>query len=133
MHRHLVLTALLGAACLACDTMIADRWVIRTPADHDGQSASAQEILATARVAFNDCGLAEANSKLIGDTLAWRDPEKLPGLHVMVHPASEGPRVTLAQDLYGPIGPTDAYRCVQKSLSSRLQGRYGKGGVRLES
>ena len=132
MSRRRVIAVWFATACLACDTMIADRWVIRSAADQSGQSPSASEILATARVALDDCALA-ANAKIIGDTLVWRDPEKPPGLHVMVRPSSDGLRVTLAQDLYGPVGPTDAYRCVQKSLRSRLEARYGKGDVRLES
>ena len=68
------------------------------------------------------------------DTLHWRNPKKPPGLHVMVHSAAEGFQVTLAQDLYGPVGPTDAYRCVQKSLTLwRLNDHYGKEDMRMKS
>jgi len=68
-----------------------------------------------------------------GDELHWRNPKRPPGLHVMVHVADEGLLVTLAHDLFGPIGPTHAYRCVTKSLRRRLQERYGNEGVRVKS
>ena len=118
--------SLLGVAFAGCDTLIADRMVIRTPADQLGQLSSTPDILAAARMALNDCGLAESDTKAIGNTLAWRDPRKPPGFRVMVHPVDDGLRVTLAQDLHGPIGPTDSYGCVRKSLRSRLEERYGK-------
>jgi hypothetical protein len=52
---------------------------------------------------------------------------------VTVHAADEGLVVTLAQDIFGPIGLTDAYHCVEKSLRRRLQERYGNEGVRTKS
>jgi len=51
----------------------------------------------------------------------------------MVHRAGDDVRVTLAQDLFGPSGPTDGYRCVRKTLRRRLEERCGKDRVRLES
>jgi hypothetical protein len=39
--------------------------------------------------------------------------------------------VRLEQGLYGPVGPTDTYKCVRKALRKRLEERYGKERVRL--
>jgi hypothetical protein len=133
MTVRLGVIPVLALTLSACDTMIADRFVIRAPVTHPSPAASAGDILATTRVAFGDCGLAEADVTDFGDSLHWRSPKKPPGLHVMVHSAAEGLQVTLAQDLFGPIGPTDAYRCVKKSLRRRLEDRYGKEGVRMRS
>jgi hypothetical protein len=124
--------AVLVVGLTGCDTLIADRWVIRTTADHSSVPGSTSQVLATAHLALGDCGLVDGDSKVIGDTLLYRDPQKPPGLHVTVYPADEGFRVTLAQDLYGPIGPTDAYRCVREALRVRLQMQYGQKSVRLE-
>jgi hypothetical protein len=75
-------------------------------------------VLATTRIAFGDCGLAQGDITDFADELHWRNPKRPPGLHVMVHAADEGLLVTLAQDLFGPIGPPDAYRCAKKSLTA---------------
>jgi len=133
MTVRLGILPLLALTLSACDTMIADRFVIRAPITHPSPAASAGDILGTTRVAFGDCGLADADVADFGDSLHWRNPRKPPGFHVMVHSAADGLQVTLAQDLYGPVGPTDAYRCVQKSLRRRLEDRYGKEGVRMRS
>src|SRR5262245_16260998 len=68
----------------ACDTLIAHRMIIRTPADDLLTPVTTAEVLATTRSALGDCGLVEPNIKDFGDTLHWRDPKHPPGLHVMV-------------------------------------------------
>jgi hypothetical protein len=117
----------------ACDTMIADRMIIRTTAQGSGAAPSTSELLATSRDAFTECRLPEGEVTSYRDTLHWRNPNHPPGLHVMIHPAGGDLRVTLAQDLYGPIGATDAYRCVRKTLRRRLEERFGKDRVRLDT
>src|SRR5260221_59041 len=119
MIRRVAVFSVIALALAGCDTMIADRMIIRTVASQTSAAASASDVLATTKVAFGDCGLAEADITDFHDAVHWRSPKRPPGLHVMIHPADEGFRVTLAQDLYGPIGPTDAYRCVKKSLRRR--------------
>jgi hypothetical protein len=133
MIGRVVIVPAIALALSACDTMIADRMIIRTPPTRLSSAASVGDVLATTRVAFGDCRLAEAEVTDLRDALHWTNPKRLPGLHVMVHPADEGLRVTLTQDLFGPIGPTEAYRCVKKSLRRRLQERYSNEGVRMES
>jgi hypothetical protein len=133
MIVRLAISALLTLGLGACDTMIADRMIIRTPAEQSAPAPSTPEVLTVTRTALNDCGLAEADISEHRDTLHWKNPKGPPGLHVMLHPVGDGLRVTLAQDLYGPIGPTDAYRCVRKTLRRRLEERYSKERVRLES
>jgi len=113
--------------------MIADRIVVRTPADQSATAPSASELLVTTRVALSDCGLAASDISAHRDTLHWTNPKRPPGLHVMAHTVGDGLRVTLAQDLYGPIGPTDAYKCVRKKLRRRLEERFGKDRVLLKS
>jgi hypothetical protein len=125
--------ASLGLVLGACDTMISDRMVIRTPAHGAGAAPSTSDLLSTSRDALTDCRLAEADITVYRDTLHWRNPKHPPGLHVMIHPVGDGLRVTLSQDLYGPIGPTDAYRCVKKSLRRRLEERFGKDRVSLNT
>ena len=64
----------------ACDTMIADRFVIRTPpVTHPSPAISAGDILATTRVAFSDCGLADADVTDFRDALHWRHPKRPQG------------------------------------------------------
>src|SRR5262245_48195060 len=137
MMVRLAISALLTVALSACDTMIADRWVIQGPAKLPSGEAipapSAQDVLTDTRVAIDDCGLGGGKIMSDQDTLAWRDPNRPPGFHVMVHAGGDGLKVTLAQDLYGPIGPTDAYSCVKKTLRKRLEQRYGTEGVRVDS
>lgn len=133
MTVRLGVLPVLALTLSSCDTMIADRFVIRAPVTHPSPAISAGDILATTRVAFGDCGLADADVTDFRDSLRWRNPKKPPGLQVMVRSAAEGVEVTLAQDLLGPIGPTDAYRCVQKSMRRRLEDRYGKEDVRTRS
>ncbi len=133
MIGRLAILSVLALALWRCDTMIADRLLIRAPAAPPNPTASTGDVLAATRIAFGDCGLAQADITNFGDELHWRNPKRPPGLHVMVHAADEGLLVTLAQDLFGPIGPTDAYRCVKKSLRRRLQERYGNESVRVTS
>ena len=92
-------SCLLTCMLLACDTMIADRMIVRTPADMSGTALSSAELLATTRVALDDCGLLEADISAHRDTLHWRNPKRPPGLHVMIHTVDDGLRITLAQDL----------------------------------
>ena len=122
-----------GLALSACDTMIADRMMIRTPSQSAGAPPSSAQLLATSRDVLMDCGLAEADITSFRDALHWRNPKRPPGLHIMVDRAGDDVGLTLAQDLYGPIGPTDAYQCVKKTLRRRLEDRFGKDRVRLES
>jgi len=123
----------LGLALSGCDTMIADRMIIRAPSQAAGAPLSTAELLTASRDALMDCRFAEADITSLGDTLHWTNPKRPPGLHIMVHRAGDDVRVTLAQDLFGPIGPTDGYRCVRKTLRRRLEERCGKDRVRLES
>jgi hypothetical protein len=133
MMRRVAKLVFVGLAMGACDTMIADRMVIRTPSGTGTASPSTAELLTTSRAAFKDCSFAETDIRSFGDALHWTNPKHPPGLHVMVHRADDGVRITLAQDLHGPIGPTEAYRCVSKALRRRLKERFGMESVRLES
>jgi hypothetical protein len=122
----------LGLAVVACDTMIADRLVIRAPVP--GASAPpSMDLLDGPREALVKCNLAEADMTSFGDALHWRNPNHPPGLHIMVHRSGDEVTVTLAQDLYGPIGPTDAYQCVRQTLRRALEDRFGKERVRVKS
>jgi hypothetical protein len=61
----------------------------------------------------------------------WRlKGDKPPGLTVTVQRVGEEVRVRLAQDLYGPTGPTDKYKAVKAALRQGLRGRFGKDSVR---
>jgi hypothetical protein len=133
MMERVAMLVSLGLALGACDTMIADRMIIRTPSERAAAPPSTAELLTTSRDALADCRFADADITSLGDTLHWSNPKRPPGLHIMVHRTGDDVRVTLAQDLYGPIGPTDAYRCVRKTLRRRLEKRFGKDRVRLKS
>jgi len=125
MERRLgVLLSVIALAVAACDTLIADRMTIR--ATPPAPAPSAADVLEAARGALDDCGLAraETQTRIDSDSLHWRNPKQPPGFHVMVHPEGDALGVTVAQDLFGPIGPTDAYRCVTKKLRGRLKQHY---------
>ncbi len=113
--------------------MLADRIVIRTSAQYPGPGATRPELFSTMRAAMTECSLPDTQIEAHSATLHWRDPKRLPGLHLMIHDSGDDLRVTLAQDLYGPVGPTDAYQCVQKALRRQLLERFGKDRVHLES
>jgi hypothetical protein len=82
--------------------------------------------------AFLQCGIRDADLARDADTWLWRNPAGPPGLHVMVNAFGDDMRLTLAQDLFGPIGPTETYRCVRKSLRDILTQRFGKDAVHFE-
>ena len=121
--------ATIAVPCLlfeACDTLIADRMVIGTPADAPQLSPNTPEVMRIAHDALLSCGVCEADLESDRGNWLWKAPPGSPGLHVMVRPAVSGVRVTLAQNLYGPVGPTETYRCVRQALRGRLEARYGK-------
>jgi hypothetical protein len=131
MERMAAIAAL-GLVVVACDTMIADRLVIRAPAQ-GAVAPPSVDLLDASRAALVKCNLAEADMTSLGDALHWRNPIRPPGLHIMVHRSGDEVTVTLAQDLYGPIGPTDAYQCVRQTLTRGLEDRFGKEKVRVKS
>jgi hypothetical protein len=82
---------------------------------------------------LTECGLQEHHLSSDADSVTWRDPAHLPGLHVMIRPEGPDMWVTLAQDLYGPVRPSDAYRCVKPVLRRQLEWHFGKARVRVKS
>lgn len=133
MSRRTAVLILLGFAGVACDTMIADRMVIATPSSQPGLPPSTAELVAATRAAAEKCGLQDNHVSSDADSVAWNDPAHLPGLHVVVRREGRNMFVTLAQDLYGPVGATDAYRCVRQALRRHLEQQFGRERVRIES
>ena len=124
---------ILALSLSGCDTMIADRMIIRTSPEYPGPQVTRPDLLKTMRAAMTACQLPDDQIRAHGDTLHWSDPDRPPGLHLMIHDTADGLRVTLAQDRYGPVGPTDAYRCMRTTLPRELVSRFGKDKVRLQS
>jgi hypothetical protein len=132
MTERVAILVFVVLTLVACDTMVADRMIIRTP-EQGAAAPSAPELLTATRDAMVDCRLADGDIRSHGDALHWRNPNHPPGLHVMVRRTGDEVRLTLAQDLYGPIGPTDAYQCVRTTLRRLLEERFGRTRVRVES
>jgi hypothetical protein len=135
--RQATVTVLVAGASLClqltgCDTLIADRMTVRWTSDAPRDRASTMELMAVAHEAFSQCGMRDADLTRDTDTWLWKNPKGPPGLHVMVTPSGSDIRVTLAQDLFGPIGPTETYRCVRNQLRETLVRRYGKAEIRFE-
>jgi len=120
---------LVSCLVVSCDSMIASRFVVSTPADHAPPSPS--ELLAVSQAALLECGLSEEQIWTASDEIHWRNPEDPPGISVLVRPAGQKTRVVLSQDLYGPVGPTDTYRCATERLLAQLRDHYGSHNVEV--
>jgi hypothetical protein len=113
--------------------MISDRFVVGLAAERDATSAPADLVAAATRGAFAACKLQERHISSYSDTIAWRDPDVLPGLRVSSQHEGNVIQVRLAQDLMGPVGPTDAYECVKGSLRQHLESAFGRAQVKVAS
>jgi hypothetical protein len=124
------LSLFLGIVALAgCDTLISNRMIIAVPTSPKEASSSTPELMAITHQALVSCGGRDEHLSSSADTWLWSDPDHPPGVMVNVRP---GPEVYLSQGLYGPVGPTDRYRCVRKALRHNLSQRFGKARVRVK-
>src|SRR6185436_9123128 len=121
--RAAILLAVL--VVVGCETMIADRFLITTPPDHLESIPPTAVVVKTAQTALVACRVQENHLSSDSDSLSWRDPDHPPGLHITVKRDGNDIRVSLAQDLFGPIGPTDVYRCVKPMLRRQLEQQFG--------
>ncbi len=125
-----MLSAMLVGA-LACDTMIASRIIIQTPAAKT-QGAELQSGLAVVRETLRSSGLRAEPRHSDGEMWIWHDPERPPDLHVTIAASFGLINVHVQQGLYGPIGPSAKYQEVKAALLETARGRYGKKNVRIE-
>jgi hypothetical protein len=114
-------------ALVACDTMISNRVIIKTPADSADVGASEQEALAAVRATLASCGFKPSPEH--GDLWVWHDKEHPPDVHATVSASWNQVAVHLEQGLFGPIGPTEQYRAVKAALLEGMRRRYGKRSV----
>lgn len=133
LKRGVVLAALpaIGIWALACDTMISDRMVIRAPATSPGRQAESDQVLALIHETLVASDLEMMRESRGIETWRWKG-DKPPGLTVTVQRLGDEVRVRLAQDLYGPTGPTDKYETLKATLRQAARERFGKENVRLE-
>ena len=125
------LLTLIALVTIGCDTMIADRIVIRMPANALGVQASPEQVAAIVRATLSSSWLERMQDFDGGEEWSWRDSAKPPGLHARVSVGQNGVRVRLSQDLYGPIGPTEKYRSVRSALLEAARRRFGDSSVQL--
>ncbi len=128
--RRASLVLLLALA--ACDTMIAHRIAITSPADVSQAGPTQDDVLATVRNTLTSCELAIVHSSAGSEVWEWRNPEKPPGVQADVRAGSDLVEIRLSQGLYGPIGPTEKYLAVKAALVDAATKRVGKGRVRVE-
>ncbi len=127
MRRGLLTLGILGL--LACDTMISDRVLIKTPAD----AANAQrDALVAVRATLASHGFKESSRASAGELWVWHDEAHPPDIHATVSESWNQVGVHLEQGLYGPIGPTETYRAVKSALVEDARRRYGKASVHVE-
>ena len=119
-------------ALAACDTMIANRVIVKTPADAADPKASEQEALAAIRATLASCGLRQPTDAGGEEVWVWHDEAHPPDVHATVSVSWNQVTVHLVQGLYGPIGPTEKYRAIKVALFENLRPRYGKASVRWE-
>jgi hypothetical protein len=119
-------------AMVACDTMIADRIVVATPASLSTQGPSADEIHSAVQETLTSLSLHVEGTFGGAEEWVWRDPERPPGLHATVRRVRDGVHIRLSQDLFGPTGPTEKYRRVKQGLLESMQQRFGKASVTIE-
>ena len=129
MRRDVLIIMVL--ACIACDTMISDRFIITTLAEAAAQNASTVQAVEAVRQTLAENGLRPTSESGV-EEWAWSDPEHPPGVRVTVSASANRVTVRLVQGLYGPIGPTDKYRAVRESLLKNMRQRYGKASVVVE-
>jgi hypothetical protein len=123
----------LGLAGAACDKMHTFRIVIVTPPSLLDAMAPQATLIKTTRSALAECSLQDKHISSDDDSVAWRDPNRLPGFHVLSHREGDEMLVTVAQELFGPVDATAAYRCVIDALHRRLERQFGKERVRVKS
>jgi hypothetical protein len=123
------LVLLVTLALIGCDTLIANRLIIGTPANRQEADSSIGELMSVAHEALRSCGVKEEHLSSDEDTWLWRNPDRPPGLVVDIRTGWE---VSLSQAPYGAIGPTETYLCVKKALQGKLQARFGKERIRVE-
>jgi hypothetical protein len=129
-----VIASTLALLLGACDAMIADRIVIETSGEYPGAAETRPQLLQAMLAATSACHLANPKTEATGnEALSWRDPEHPPGLHILIDENPKALLVTLAQDLYGSVGPTEAYRCMRTALPRELAARLGSERVRARS
>ena len=132
MIRPTTSLLLVALALVGCDTMIADRIVVRTPtAPRASEPVAQADVLAVVRDTLAGAGF-ERMSGRGPEEWWWRNPNKGPGVHATVHPTVDGADVRLSQDLYGPIGESQKYRRVKVALTEATSRAFGKGAVRIE-
>lgn len=129
--RRSLAVAALAAAALACDTMTSDRMVIRAPSGQPSQQASADELLVLVHETLAAADLKNVGESCGVETWRWKGV-KPPGLAVTVQRVGDGVQVRLAQDLYGPIGPTDKYKSLKATLRQAARERFGKASMDLK-
>ncbi len=63
----------------------------------------------------------------------WRwDGDEPPGFSVYVRRVGDEVHVSLMQDLFGPIGPSEKYRTVKRRLLEVLKERFGQKAVGID-
>jgi hypothetical protein len=124
---------LLGVLALAgCDTMIADRIIVRAPtAPRASEPVTQANVLTVVRDTLASAGFERIDGRG-PEEWWWRNPAKGPGVHATVHPTADGVDVRLSQDLYGPIGESPKYRSVKMALTEATSRAFGKGAVGIE-
>jgi len=132
MIRSMTSVLLVVLALAGCDTMIADRIVVRTPTVPRANAPATQaDVLAVVRDTLASAGFERMDGRG-PEHWWWRNPDKGPGVHATVHPMADGADVRLSQDLYGPIGKSQKYRRVKVALTEATSRAFGKGAVRIE-
>ena len=128
-QRGMLLAVLVavGISALACDTMISDRMVIRAPTTA-GRQGEPDEVLTLVRETLVAADLEKMGESRGVETWRWKG-DKPPGLTVTVKRVGDEVQVRLAQDLYGPTGPTDKYKTLKATLHQAVRGRFGKDNV----
>jgi len=133
LKRGVVPTALLaiGISAPGCDTMIADRMVIRAPATPPEQKAESDQVVALIHETLIASKLEMMRESRGIETWRWKG-DKPPGFTVTVQRLGDEVQVRLAQDLYGPTGPSDEYEALKAALRKAARERFGKESVRFE-
>ena len=111
--------------------MISDRFVVDLGSSADRSPAPLTLVADATRTVFAACEFQERHISSYSNTIAWRDPDRLPGLRVSSQLDGKVLEVRLAQDLMGPVRATDGYECVKKSLREQLEVAFGNGHVKV--
>jgi hypothetical protein len=119
---------------VGCDAMHSARIVVPSPAAGVANAAGSERVLSEARAVLQEHAFVKepATNGGLTERWSWRDSENPPGVRVTLVTSRDGVVLRIAQDLLGPVGRTEKYDALNRTLVTRLRACVGGQNVRVE-